>query len=331
LVLDNVEHLLVGPVIVELLAEILRAAPEVKLLVTSSEPLALQAEWLLPVGGLTYPGDDCQPVTASGGCEDCPHSAVQLFLQSAARSRVGFRPTAQDCATAIQICQMLEGLPLAIEIAATWVRAHDLATIAREVARSLDFLTSPLRDVPARHRSVRAIFDHTWDLLTPAERAALSQASVFRGGFHLAAANEILAVQAEGGAEQVPARFPIPNILVSLVNKSLLRCASDGRYEMHELLRQFAAEKLEGRGWSTGGAQATADEMHKRHGEYYLKLVDRWAADLDGERSHLARLAIQHDLDNIRQAWQWAIVYARSDLVEKARFDNPPPWMYDMA
>src|SRR5205823_1191817 len=154
-------------------------------------------------------------------------------------------------------------MQLAIELAAAWVRMLPSADIADEIARTIHFLAASARDLPARHRSLRAVFDHSWNLLTEEERTILCMLSVFRGGFRREAA--------EWGAG---ATLPL---LTALVDKSLLRRSGAGRYDMHELVRQYAAAHLEA---NPDQYNATRD----RHADYYLTLVQRRESDLKRAR-----------------------------------------------
>lgn len=181
LVLDNVEHQLAD---VDLLLAILAAAPAVTLLVTSRERLALQAEHLLDVRGLPYP-----PATPDGAAA---YDAVRLFVDRARQARADFALSADNAPSIARICRLVEGMPLGLELAATWIRTHTCQEIATELADSLDFLATSLRDVPERHRSLRAVFDHSWHLLAPNERAILPQLAIFRGGFLLEAAHAVV-------------------------------------------------------------------------------------------------------------------------------------------
>jgi transcriptional regulator with XRE-family HTH domain len=170
LLLDNFEHLLEAT---NLLTDILAAAPQVKILVTSREALNLQEEWVRRVDGLSFPvsGDD-------ENAED--YSAIRLFVERARRIRGNFSLTDESDNVA-RICQLVQGMPLAIELAATWLKTLPCARIADEIQRNLDFLASPLRNVAERHRSVRAIFDQSWKLLTIEEQSVF-QTLVQQGG-----------------------------------------------------------------------------------------------------------------------------------------------------
>src|SRR5512143_3944869 len=175
LLVDNLEHLLAEPGI-EVLAELLANASQVKLLTTSRESTGLPGEWIFEVQGL--------PVPESGqGEASAPNTSVELFLQRARRAHVGFNAAPEDYPSIVRICRLLEGLPLGIELAAAWVRTLSCDEIAGEIERGLDFLSVSARDLPARHRSMHAVFDHSWELLSEEEQGVLCRLSVFRGGF----------------------------------------------------------------------------------------------------------------------------------------------------
>ena len=221
LVLDSFEHLIEGAT---LLPEILRRAPEVKIMVTSRERLRLQAEWVLPIGELPFPArfvaDEIQE-----------YSAVRLFLDRARRRDARFSVSAENSAAVVQICRLVGGVPLGIELAAASVADLPCAQIAAQIEDSLDFLETSLRDVPRRHRSVRAVFEHSWNLLSAEEQAAFQKLSVFRGGFEMQAAQKVAGTS--------------HRILSALVDKSLVQKGAGDRYQTHELLRQYAAEGLD--------------------------------------------------------------------------------------
>src|SRR5512135_1491354 len=241
LLADNLEHLLAEPDIA-VLAELQANAPQVKLLATSREPLGLQAEWVFEVQGLPMPKN----TYAEGSAQD---TSVELFLQRARRAQVGYRFTVQDYPSILRICQLVDGNPLGIELAAVWVRTLTCDEIAQEIQRGMDFLSVSARDMPARHRSMRAVFDHSWKLLTAEERGVLLRLSVFRGGFRREAAEQV------AGAEL--------SVLSTLVTKSLIRRSGTGRYDLHEVIQQFAVEQFAGHADEQSAAQA-------RHGRYYL-------------------------------------------------------------
>jgi predicted ATPase/DNA-binding SARP family transcriptional activator len=217
LVLDNLEHLLEGAA---LIGEVLAAAPAVKIIVTSRERLHLQWEWLYELQGLDYPLEAAETVES--------YSAVQLFLQTARRMRARFA-VAEEQPHVIRICQLVEGLPLGLELAASWVRVMSCQEIAQQIEHNLDLLSAQISDVPDRHRSARAVFEYSWGLLAPEEQAVFMKLAVFPGGFRREAAEKV-------------AGAPL-SLLFTLVDKSLLRVNAAGRYDLHGLLHQYVSEK----------------------------------------------------------------------------------------
>ncbi len=281
LVLDNFEHLLNGTV---LLTHILENASRLKVLVTSRERLSLQEEWVLQIEGLAFP---VQPTHA----EASAYSAIQLFAQRAQQVQATFS-LSENLEAVMMICRQVEGMPLGIELAASWLRVMPCARIAEQTANTLDFLVTPLRNVPERHRNMRAVFDQSWRLLTEDERTALMSCSVFRGGFDLEAAEQVASADLA--------------LLTGLIDKSLVRVAASGRYDMHELVRQYTADKLA----DAGDCAAT----ERRHFDYFLRLstqgLDRYYnAD---EEDWLARLETEHD--NFRAALSWSLRSGEAEL-----------------
>ena len=291
LVLDNFEHLLDG---VDFLPELLAAAPGVKLLVTSRQSLNLREEWLHPLTGMDYPAESVD--AGEFGVQQLIESgAVQLFTQCAQRMRPSFNLAAEVDAI-VRICRLAQGMPLAIELAASWFKFFTCEQIAQEVARNLDFLSITLRNIPARHRSMRATFEHSWDLLSPVEQEMLGRMALFRGAFQPAAALDV------AGAAVAD--------LVGLVEKSLLQPTPSGRFQMHELLRQFAEEKLH----SDPVGYAQTSQLHTF---YYTNLLERQVEQLKSA-NHLAAMdELEAEIDNIRAAWEWAV--EQDDLAAIAR------------
>jgi predicted ATPase/DNA-binding SARP family transcriptional activator len=289
LVLDNVEHLLDGT---DLVTAIFQEAPSVTILTTSRERLNLQRECSLAIEGLPYPEAGApQPLES--------YAAVQLFLQSARRADSSFTLSGEDQHAVdgvVRICRLAGGLPLAIELAAAWAPVMSTSEIADEITNNLDFLDARLRDIPERHRSMRAVFDHSWKLLTAEERDLFARLSVFRGGFDREAAE-----QGAGASLR---------LLSSLASKSFLHRNPLGRYEIHELLRQYGASKL----LDIPGLGGR-DEAQDRHCRYYAKFVQRREDRLRGE-SHLTAIEeIGAEIDNIREAWRWAVERAKADEI----------------
>jgi len=271
LVLDNLEQLVSGS---EILAALLTQAPGIKLLITSRERLYLHEEWVVEVHGLAVNDQAAEDDTA-----------VDLFLQSARRTRSNFTPTAADLTAIRQICRLVDGMPLGIELAAAWVHLLACAEIVKEIERSLDFLATPARNVPERHRTMRAVFDHSWQLLAADEQQVLRQLAVFRSSFDRQAA------EAVAGASLA--------LLSALVNKSLLRRADSGRYELHERVRQYAYRKLH----ESGEAEATRD----RHLHTYLALADATERKLFGSDQTASLALLESEHDNLRAALEWGL------------------------
>jgi predicted ATPase/DNA-binding SARP family transcriptional activator len=265
LVLDNFEHLLEGATLV---LDLLQGAPALKLLVTCREPLAVEGEWVLDVAGLER------------------GASIELFLQRARQTRAGFAPSAAEQADLERICRMVGDVPLALELAASWLRLLSVGEIRQELERGLDVLAANRRDIPERHRSMRAVFDSSWARLSPEEQAVLARLSAFRGGFTREAAERV----ADASLTQ----------LAGLVSRSLLHRAEGGRYDLHELLRQYAAEKLR----AAGGAAA---ETRARHAEYWALQARRWQKQLEHAAHARAMTEIQTEIDNLRLAWQWGV------------------------
>jgi predicted ATPase/DNA-binding SARP family transcriptional activator len=256
LVLDNVEHLLEGaPRIGTLLA----TAPDIKIIVTSRERLHLPWEWLYEVQGLEYPQDGAESLER--------YSAVQLFLQMARRMRARFS-LAEEQPHILRICQLVEGLPLGLELAAAWVRVMPCREIAQQIEHNLDLLSGqPAAELDRRH-SIRAAFEYSWGLLAPEEQQVLMQLAAFSGGFRREAAARV------AGA---PLSF-----LFTLVDKSLLRVSATGRYDLHSLLRQYVSEK------AVKSGQAAAQQIRLSH--YYLDHARQHPRDyaaLEEERINL--------------------------------------------
>lgn len=278
LVLDNFEHLLEGG---SLVAEILQRAPGVQILTTSRARLSLRSEHLYRVQGL----DAAAGETVA---EALQSSSVQLFVQSARRAHASFQLSQTNVAVVVRICHLVHGLPLALEMAAAWVDTLPLQTIASQIEQRADLLAFDWRDAPERQRSLQAVFEWSWKLLDSRERHVLSRVSVFRGGFTAAAAQNVV------GASRA--------VLTNLVNKSLLNWDEiyddEGRYDFHELVRQFAAQQL------------TADELaaaEAQHGQFFLAFVAAREQRLARHEPQQAAAEIQSEMNNIRHAWMWAV------------------------
>jgi predicted ATPase/DNA-binding SARP family transcriptional activator/Tfp pilus assembly protein PilF len=288
LVLDGMEHL-VGDV--GLLVDTLRRAPDVILLVTSRERLSLQEEWVYVLEGLT-----CPQGTSWSDEKPEAFSAVELFRQRATQADQRFSLTKDTAPHVVRICQLVEGMPLGVELAAAWAATRSCEEMAQAIERNLDALTTPLRNVPQRQRSVRATFDHSWSLLSGDECRVFEGLSVFRGGFSGAAAAQVV------GAS--------PGQLAALLNKSLLRKDGSGRYAVHELLRQFAAEKLH--------VSEQEAQLRDKHCRYYAQFLHQREDALQKREDQAIPDQVAREIGNVRAAWDWAVARARWDEVGKS-------------
>lgn len=286
LVLDNLEQLVEDDACLRFLVSMLERAPEVKLLVTSRERLNLQSEWLYEIKPLS--GDD----------------AAAVFRYYAERVAPRAAPIGDDALPAIRrACELAGRLPLAVALAAGWVRAMSYDEIASALEHDLALLSTTMRDTPERHRSMQAVFDHSWRLLAPEERRALAALSVFRSAFTGEAARAVAGASAA--------------ILPALMDKSWLQRASSHRFELHELVRQYAWDKL-----------AQPESVLEGHCDYF--------AGLQAEREPFVRTArlleviteMRAEADDIRLMWQTAVRGARAEVLDKTL--HSMFWMIDM-
>jgi predicted ATPase/DNA-binding CsgD family transcriptional regulator len=274
LVLDNFEHLLEGT---SLVSALLTKIPDITLLVTSRSALQLHEECTIVVQGMAFPSAITDMSTDS--CD-----AVQLFLDRAKRVRADVS-LQLDGPWIARICQTTLGMPLAIELAASWLRTLSCQEIAREIEQTTDFLTASLRNVPERHRSLRAVFQWSWDLLGEQARQVYTKLSVFHGGFSRDALEMVT------GASLA--------VLSHLIDKSLVHTVSAGRYDLHPLLREYAQEQLHTAGQAEGTRVA--------HSRYYLSFLAQRTADLKGKRQVAALREVHIEFDNLRAAWHESV------------------------
>jgi predicted ATPase/DNA-binding CsgD family transcriptional regulator len=294
LVVDNGEYLRDA---VSVLVEILAAAPAVKLLIASREPLKVRGEWLFEVEGLPFPPGNSIEGFESG-------SSVQLFVQCARRADPHFALTAASSIGVARVCRAVAGLPLALELAAAWVRTLSCDEIAAEIEHNLGFLATSLSDIPERQRSLRAVFDSSWSLLSEAERDALRHLSVFRGGFERQAAEQVASASIQ--------------VLASLADKSLLRRTDAGRYDLHELFRQYAFERL--------SLTEDIEAAGRQHRDWCLALVEPGRKSTWGtlDTAFVARVTAEHD--NLRAALQWSLDH--DDANERLQFVCASVWLW---
>jgi DNA-binding SARP family transcriptional activator/predicted ATPase len=275
LILDNFEHLLPESALV---AELLAIVPGLKLLVTSRDALPLHAAYCHAVQGLAYP-------TAQAGTAAVAADAVRLFAQCARRHQPTF-VLASHLDNVLTICRVVGGLPLALELAAAWLKSLTCAQIAQELTKGVELLHTKLVDLPERHRDMRMVFAQSWQRLPPEEAAVMGRLAIFRGGFTLAAAEQVAQASLY--------------TLAALVERALIRLDETGRYQVHELLRQFSYEKLIA---EPTNAQAAA----AAHANFFLTLASQVKTNLEDSRQQAALATLQADIDNLRTAWLWAL------------------------
>ncbi len=281
LVLDNFEHLLTG---VQAVIDLIQGCQTVQLLVTSREVLRLRAEWVINLRGLAYPANKQ---------DSSPSDALELFASR--RAQQHWEPfSADDLAAMREITRRVEGLPLAIELAAALTRDATIQEIADQLRDGFDTLATSFRDTPARHRSLYIVFEMSWQTLTQALQQRLAQLSIFRGGFTKDAA--LLVVQAD--AEQ----------LAALAEKSLLTYdESADRYTLHAIVRSYARAKRQ-----------PSDVTPQKHAIYYLTLLAQHTETLQKQTPQHAIALIQSDIDNVRHAWQTALAQRQTSMLADA-------------
>ncbi len=275
LVLDNFEHLLRSS---HLLVEMLAAAPGLKLLITSRERLNLPFEAVCTVKGLPYPASADAPDFES-------YEAVLLFIQSGCNVYGGFKLAESDRPWLVRLCRLVEGVPLGLVLAVAWIRSVSLSEIVQELERDMSFSLDEAMVLPERHQSLQVALDWFWKRLSSHEQKILQKLSIFRGGFTLEAAQKV--AQAS------------PFFLDGLIAKSFLHFDWQGRYEMHELLRQYATHKLE-------TSPADLRLARQRHSQFYTTFLQRRAEGLANGQLEAVEEALG-DLENLRAAWQWAV------------------------
>lgn len=295
LVLDNFEHLTDGAIV---LSELLGAVPTLMVIVTSRERLNLQEEWVFPLEGLSFPPSDVEE-------ELTDFESVKFFVQRTRQHDPSFSLIGNHSAV-MQICQIVQGMPLALTLAATWVRMMPCTEIAKELTKSLDLLETRVRNIEARHQSMRAVFEYSWALLTENEQEMFKRISVFRNGFTLEAATFVTEQSAM--------------VLMSLIDKSLIQPLPSGRFEIHELIRQFATEKLTSEPHSQS-------ESRERHITYYGNLLSKMPWSVHEQERHTdteesvesmgTALAVAADIHNIRAVWDWAVQIKNTNTIEQ--------------
>lgn len=291
LVLDNVEQLI--PEINPVLSRIIQQAPTVKLLTTSRIMLRMHEEYVVRLGGLAYPHKYQEYETEE--IQQC--DSVRFFVYWAEKSNLAFQFSQDNAYTVAELCRVLEGIPLAIRLAAVWCELLSVEDLLREIHRNSDILHNSLSDIPEKHHSMRALFDSIWVQLSAQEQHALSHLSVFQGGFTRQAAEQIAGIT--------------PLLLKSLLEKSLLvvDSALGRRYHIHEILRMFA---------TTNVPPGTADRpLLDRYIDYFARFLSALEADLRGYSLQQALREIDDELANIQNAWHLAIDAGRVDILSQ--------------
>ena len=261
IVLDNCDQLGDG---LAWLSTLLAAAPNITLLATSRERLQLVEEWVFPVSGLD--------------------AAWELFGRMAVRAKPHFDMDVEKT-DVNNICQLVDNLPLAVELAASWIPFMACAQIAEHIQNGLDILETTVRNIPARHRSMQAVFDASWQLLTETERDVLMRLSVFRGGWRVEEATAVAHANLF--------------LLRGLAEKSLVRVGENGRFDLHELIRQYAATQLQ-----TAGVET---EARQQHADAFFALAQRFdQAKATPEGSAIFQ-QMHQALNNIQAALQWLL------------------------
>jgi len=280
IVLDGMEQVLEAG---GRLAHLLTRAPLLTVLVTSREPLGLALEWVVPLAGLEVPTSDHDTADVS---------SLRLFEDAAQRVSPGFSLRSGDRRGAARVCRLVAGVPLAIELAASWTQLLSPSEIARATADDLDFLGATDTDRPERHHNLRTVFEASWARLDGSERAALVRTAVFAGDVDAAALHAV-------------ADAALPTVL-GLAKRSLLLRSADGRFAMHALVRQYVRERLDGH-------DGLAETLRLRHLRFYADRVAQWSYGRDPSE---LLASLQRDLGEVDQAWRCALERAEWDALQ---------------
>lgn len=283
LILDNFEHIIEG---VDVISNLLSTTINTNFLITSREPLKLRGEWTYQIRGMLYPKDKNDIVV---------NDAVTLFIERARQVRSDFE-LEEDTTAVADICRLVGGTPLAIELATTWLFSLSSAEIAEQIQRNLDFLATQMRDIPPRHQSIRAVFLHSWQLLTDEEKAVYAKLSVFRGGFTREAAQVITNASL--------------HTIHALIQKSLIRSLPNNRYDVHEILRQYAAEQL-------NENRKVSESTNEIHTWYYISLLGKHESALNSSQQLKSITTLESDIDNIRAAWLRAVDTSNAEIIRE--------------
>lgn len=326
LLLDNLEHLLSnrdyqsrhatasgramqpGSDGAKFISDLLLRAPELKLMITSRVRLNMNAEHVLHLMSMELPGGRYfgqdghlalkrLAETDKDGMQNLltyvlDHGSIQLFLQGARRVRSDFDVTVENVADVVRICQQVQGMPLAILLASSWVTVLTPAEIGAEITHNLDILETQESDVPLRQRSMRATFEYMWRLLSDSEQSLFRKLSLLQGEFTREAAQQVTGASLRD--------------LMNMVDKALLSPNASGSFTIHPLLLQFGIEKLE-------QLPDVAHRARDQHCQYFAESMVKRGQELKNQRQRNAMLAIERDGVNLHLAWLWAIKEGQLD------------------
>lgn len=281
LILDSMEHLKDNKIL-SWITDTLQGSPGLKILVTTYERLDIALETLLEVRGLTYDFDS----SGEDGIPSLNSPAQKLFVERARLLKPDFHPSEEDKLAIMRLCQLVEGAPLALELAAAWVHGLAVTEIVLELERNLDLLTTSRPDLPERHQSMRAVFDYFWLLLSDEERSVFQKQAVFNDGYTREAFQEVT------GADTT--------MLSRFVDKSALTISQDGRYRRHSLMSKYSAARL-------ADAPLLEAECRERHAHYFGRFVKHLESELLGGKPQNALTPFMADMSNIQRAWTWGV------------------------
>ncbi len=286
------------------LVNLMRGAPGLKIIVAAHQRLNVRGEWLLRVEGLSYgcacsasvqAGDEALVSNEAGP----PCDAISLFSACARRNAPDWQLGPDQLAPIAHICELVQGMPLAIELATAWLPVLSCAEIAAEIENNLDFLATSLADVPQRQRSLRVVFQQAWDSLAPAEQATFARLAIFPGTFDRVAAETVAGAQVA--------------VLAALADRALLVRVGNGnpRFALHAVLRQYARQEL-------ARLAGETTEVAQRHARYFLTFLSQQTEALEGADQTTALAAIADQIADVRVAWRWAVANGAIEQLDAA-------------
>jgi predicted ATPase/DNA-binding SARP family transcriptional activator len=291
IVLDNCEHLV--DTLAPFVDHVRGACRQVTVLATSRAPLGLAGEQIWPVGPLALPGADARSVDAVGSSD-----AVQLFVDRASAAHPGFELTAENASSVAEICRRLDGLPLALELAAARLRSMGPYALEERLRERSNLLGASQRGADRRHRTLRDTLEWSYELLTPPEQQLFAWLATFVGGFDLRAAEAVCAVDSDPDA----GAYGVADLLANLVDKSMVQVVDldEPRYRLLETLREFGLERLEQRGERA--------KLRARHRAWYVRIASEGAAGLAGPDEAMWVARLDRDFENCREAHAGAVL-----------------------